>query len=150
MARIVYSDEERRARIQAVGDFILETGASTREAAKFFSENFFSISNATVFDYLERYKRMFPNKREELLNITKNNKANSIDDEETTKRVLINAKLMLENNLTVETLAEATNTSYWTIYRDLVVRLPKIDEELYNAIKVRLKQNSAESKKNTI
>ena len=60
MAQTVFSDEERDRRIDLVGEYRVHTGESTRNIAKYFSFTQFKISNATVSDYLERYKKRHP------------------------------------------------------------------------------------------
>ena len=49
--------------------------------------------------------------------------ANSIDDENVIKRILIAYKLLIANNLTVKEIALSLNESEFTIYRDLTKRL---------------------------
>ena len=49
-----FNNEERERRIKLVIDYILKTGASYRETAKFFTENYFKISHVTVKDYCDR------------------------------------------------------------------------------------------------
>ena len=46
-----FTEEEKNERIELIGEYFLETGASTREIAKHFSENQFKISNKTVSLY---------------------------------------------------------------------------------------------------
>ena len=134
------SDDERERRIYLVGTFFLEEKSSIRKTAAFFTENFFSISSATVHDYLNRFINKYPNTKEQILSIIESNKEDSIEKHEVRERVLKNLKLAL-NGYTVEEISVRTNTSYWTVYRDLKERLPKISEEYYNQVLVLLNEN---------
>ena len=53
-------DLEIEERIDLIGKYFLETGKSTREIAKYFSSNFFPISNKTVSLYIKAYKKNKP------------------------------------------------------------------------------------------
>lgn len=134
------SDSEREKRIYLVGTFFLEEKSSIRKTAAFFTENFFSISSTTVHDYLNRFINMYPNTKEQVLEIIKFNKEESIEISEVRERVLRNLKLFL-GGYTVEEISANTNTSYWTVYRDLKERLPKISEEYYNQVLILLNEN---------
>lgn len=134
------SDSEREKRIYLVGTFFLEEKSSIRKTAAFFTENFFPISSATVHDYLNRFINKYPNTKEQVLEIIKSNKEESIESSEVRERVLKNLKLFL-SGYTVEEISASTNTSYWTVYRDLKERLPKISEEYYNQVLVLLNEN---------
>lgn len=134
------SDDERERRIYLVGTFFLEEKSSIRKTAAFFTENFFSISSATVHDYLNRFINKYPNTKEQILSIIESNKEDSIEKHEVRERVLKNLKLAL-SGYTVEEISARTNTSYWTVYRDLRERLPKIDEEYYKQVVLLLNEN---------
>ena len=134
------SDSEREKRIYLVGTFFLEEKSSIRKTAAFFTENFFSISPATVHDYLNKFINKYPNTKEQVLEIIKSNKEESVESSEVRERVLRNLKLFL-SGYTVEEISANTNTSYWTVYRDLKERLPKISEEYYNQVLVLLNEN---------
>ena len=112
-------------RIKAVGDYIIETGASYRVAG-----TKFGISAPTVLSYCKKYKKMFPINAEKLECVISENKEKTVTDEIIKKRVLNNAKLVLEGN-TIEEVANITKTDYWVVYRDLTVRLKQINEKLY-------------------
>ena len=134
------SDTEREKRIYLVGTFFLAEKSSIRKTAVFFTENFFSISSATVHDYLNRFINKYPNTKEQVLEIIKSNKEESVESSEVRERVLRNLKLFL-SGYTVEEISVSTNTSYWTVYRDLKERLSKISEEYYNQVLVLLNEN---------
>lgn len=134
------SDEERERRIYLVGTFFIEEESSIRKTAAFFTENFFPISSATVHDYLNRFINKYPNTKEQVLSIIESNKEDSIESREVRERVLKNLKLAL-SGYTVEEISASTNTSYWTVYRDLKERLPKINEEYYKQVVLLLNEN---------
>ena len=134
------SDDERERRVYLVGTFFLEEKSSIRKTAAFFTENFFSISSATVHDYLNRFINKYPNTKIKILSIIESNKEDSIEKHEVRERVLKNLKLAL-SGYTVEEISVRTNTSYWTVYRDLRERLPKIDEEYYKQVVLLLNEN---------
>ena len=127
------TDEERDRRIELVGEYVLYNGASTREAASFFTENLFPISNYTVSDYCKKYKKKHPDKA---LIIERTFAANKkeLSPEEKRVQVLKNAKLIL-SGFTIEEISEKTGESYWSVYRDLTVRLKEIDLGLFTEIK---------------
>lgn len=131
-------DEERERRIVLVAEYMLETGNSTRKTAEFFSKHLFKISNATVSDYLSRYEKNHPEE------VAKYKKRFQISESEIKERILKNVKYLL-SGLTVIQISELTNESYWTIYRDLTVRLPKIDSALYDEVQSIMKEHSKEN-----
>lgn len=148
-----FTDEEREERINLIGEyFINNPGVSTRKIAEYFSKNFFKISNATVLDYINRYKKN-NNLTDEIDNKLNENKPKTINDADVKKRVLTCAKLYISGK-TLEEISNITNTNYWIIYRDLMVRLEKIDKEMYDQVIIlastrsneNLIQNSIKSK----
>ena len=150
MAANLSNDDERERRILLVGNYFLENPtASTRSAAKYFSENFFKISNYTIHDYLQRYKKMIVSQNKEIFNsinkIMEDNKPDNINNEEVRKRVLLNSKLFLYNNMTIEEISNATGVSFWTIYRDLNQRLAVIDSNLHNKVNDMMIKRSLEN-----
>lgn len=141
---INFTPKERDERIKLIGDFALETHDSTREIAEFFSKSFFKISHVTVHTYLKKYAEYYPEKKGEILEIISNNKPDTINDEKVKIRVLTNAKYLLEG-YTVEEISNITKVNYWTVYRDLVVRLEKLDEKLYENIKEILEEHKRDN-----
>lgn len=128
------ADEEREKRIMLIGNYAIKTGASTREIAEYFSSNYFNISNATVHDYLQRYKLKYHNKTSAIENVINNNTVKTVKDENISRRVLKVYEL-IKNGFLLEEIAKGLNESYWTIYRD-IDRLKQIDEDKYNEIKI--------------
>ena len=74
MARTVDNEDERLRRIIMVGKYVAETGSSTRKTAKYFTENYFPISNYTVSDYCNRYKKLEPALKDKIESSMKENK----------------------------------------------------------------------------
>ena len=120
MARTVQSEEERERRIVLVGEYVKETGASTRDTARYFTETYFPISNCTVSDYCARYCKMRPEEVDELRGKINNNTMKSIEDPEVRNRVEYHAAL-LANGMTIQQISEATQTNFWTVYREIFV-----------------------------
>ena len=148
MAQTLRDDQERERRIILIVEHILKTGDSTRKTAQYFSENFFPISYVTVHDYCKRYIKKFPNRAGELLDVIENNTEKTISDDEVIKRIINVHKLFLVGK-TVKEIADLTEIDYWTVYRDLTVRLRKLSEELYkNDIEPRLEENSMSTLRN--
>jgi len=133
MARTVQSEEEREKRIVLVGEYVKETGASTRETAKYFTKTHFHISNCTVSDYCARYCKMRPEEVDELRGKININTVKTVEDPEVRKRVEYHAAL-LANGMTIQEIAEATNSSFWVVYRDVNTRIQIVNPELYNEI----------------
>ena len=63
------------------------------------------------------------------------------------KRVLENARLLLSGK-TVKKIAEETGEDYYKVYRDLTIRLSKIDEKLAFEVNQKLNNNREENRKN--
>lgn len=146
MAANVSSWEERERRILMVGEYFLaNNGMSTRQAAKYFSANFFSISNATIHDYLQKYKIMVEKDAEKIQNMMDNNKPETISDEKIKKRVLNATRKFMEENKTIEQVAQELNESFWTVYRDLTDRLQYLDVTLYMQISEEMEKRSLEN-----
>lgn len=146
MASNLKSDEERIRRIKMVGDYAIKTNASTREIAKYFSENYFKISNSTVADYFQRYKEMYKTTASKLQDVIDKNKEKTIADDETRSRVLIVYKLLKEN-YSIEEIATSLKSTYFTIYRDATIRLKQLDIDKYNEIMEILNQRKQDNLK---
>ena len=103
MAQTVNSDIERERRIDFVGRLFLKSGASTRRLAKAIStsEHGFKISNATVADYINRYREDHPEKQEQIDSLIDANKGSLLKNEDVVNRVKTVVKLIkdiLEHN----------------------------------------------------
>lgn len=141
-----FSDEEREERIIIVGEFFINNPTvSIREATAYFNTNLFKISIATVHDYLNRYKIIVNNKRDEIEEHMNNNKPLTVENAEVRKRVSLVSNMYLYEGYTVEQISEILNKSFFTIYRDLTKRLKIVDEELYDLVKSRMKDKIQEN-----
>lgn len=125
-----FNNEERERRIKLVTDYIIETGASYRETAKFFTDNYFKISHVTVKDYCDRVILLDSELSKKLKEVIKENTKESINDEETIKRILNVSNIYVSTNFTILEIAENLGLSYWTVYRDITSRIKKVEVEL--------------------
>ena len=145
MARKVETDEERERRIILVGEYVINTGASTRKAAEYFSDNFFAISNYTISDYCKRYCKMNPKSLEIMRKRIDDNTPNDISCEDVRKRVLISAELFKEG-INMEEIANTIGCSFWTTYRDLTKRFKILDPVEFETIIIpKLRQDSLDN-----
>lgn len=149
MAANIKDEEERNRRIIMVGEFIIEhPSMSTRKIADYFSKNYFRISNATVHDYLERYKKMVLEDREQIEKIMRDNKAKSIEENAVVERVKQVTKKYLEEDKTIEQISMELGISCWTVYRDLKTRLPLLNNELSKLVEEKMNNSKIENLKN--
>ena len=140
-------DIERDRRIDLIGDFFIQEKTSIRKTTKFFCNNFFPISSATVYDYLKRYMNKYPEKKNLVLEILSNNKEESVLEESVRERIINNLKYAL-SGYTVEEISSFCNISYWTVYRDLSDRLSKIDMKLSKEVIIVLDKRKRNNLKN--
>ena len=140
MAR-TFTQEEREERIRKVGEYFLATNDSTREIARHFSETEFRISNCTVCMYIHLFMKKMPEYGYTINEMIFTNSEKTIDDPAVRARVIKVAALFL-SGLTVEQVAEASGIDRWVIYRDLVKRLPLIDESVAADVRSMLTANS--------
>ena len=139
--------DERKELILSVAKYALLTGFSTRKLA-----SVFHVSNVTIHSILtsqlqrlceeEKNKEYFQlyNEVQVLLN---SNKALSIEDDKIKTRVLTASKLLIQGKKISE-IAQILDSSFYTIYRDLKVKLPKIkdiDEALLIKVNEIMTQN---------
>lgn len=123
------SPEERELLIRLVGKYFLETGASTREIAAHFTELGFPLSNATVSDYIARYKKENSEKRSIIEEKIYDNAPKTIEDKGVEVRTMYATKYFLQGH-TAEEIAKAFGVSPSVIYRDLNERLPQIETNI--------------------
>lgn len=124
-----FNNEERERRIKLVIDYIIKTGASYRETAKFFTENYFKISHVTVKDYCDRIIAQNTEIGKELKEVIDENTEKGIDDE-AIKRILNVSNIYVSTDFTISEIAENLGLSYWTVYRDITSRIKKINVDL--------------------
>jgi transposase len=144
MAERLHDDFERIERINLVGSLFLEKGYSTRTLSKILSKDTkegFLISNATVSTYINKYKDMHPEFAEQIDCLIEANKGSSIKNPAVIKRVLKASELVLKN-YSIDDIYKSFNESYWVIYYDIHIRLPKIDPDLYNQVLAALEEHA--------
>ena len=117
MARTLKDDEERNKRINEVGFYFTQTGASTRDIADYFTKNKYPISNYTVSQYIKIYqKRNYI--YSQLINQLIYNNKHTKNDPEYVKRIIVEKCLHLKG-YNEKTIAELFNLSESTVSRDL-------------------------------
>lgn len=124
-----FNNEERERRIKLVIDYIIETGASYRETARFFTENYFKISHVTVKDYCDRIIARNTEIGKKLKEVIEGNTEKGIDDD-AIKRILNVSDIYVSTDFTISEIAENLGLSYWTVYRDITSRIKKINVDL--------------------
>ena len=142
---IKLTEEERNNRIKLVGEYYINTpNASVRTTSQYFKENYFDISIATVSNYIELYKKLYPNKAKKVDDVIESRTPKTVEDKYIRDRVLKEAKMILQG-FTIEQISELNDIEYWVVYRDLGERLKKVDIELYAAVCTILNQNSLDN-----
>ena len=146
-------DAQRKELIIKVAKYAVMYEASTRKIGKVFG-----FSNVTAHNLLtkglERLCKEEPTKENislynEVQEILDNNKAKSIEDETIKNRVLKVTELFIKG-LTIDEIAQDLDSTFFTVYRDLTVRLPKIEgveTEVLKKVSETLKNNSEENLK---
>ena len=155
MARKVESEEERLSRINLIKEYVLfkiNNGEkiSTRSVAKYFTENKFPISNATVSTYLYSLEKTDLESYKIISGVLYSNKSKTDGSDEIVKtRINVVVDLLLQD-FTVEEIASELGVSVNTIYRDLNSRLEKMDydSEKLKQIKEVLNRHSMRNLKN--
>ncbi len=140
MARTNYNltDEEVKERVFQVADYIISTGSSTRKTAKYFTEHYFAISNATVHEYLhKRLPKLDAERYQKVMKIIELNTPKTIEDAETKIRIYQAASLILQD-YSIDEIVEALHSTYDIIYDDLTSRLPKLDVKIAEDVKKKL------------
>ena len=131
-------NDERKEFILTVAKYFVLTGKSTRQLAEVFKVSNFTIHSILTVQ-LEKLCEQDKNKEydelyaavKETLSSNKNN--HSIEEPNIKKRILEAARLLISGK-TVEQIAQDLNSSFYTIYRDLTVRLPKIEDVDINIV----------------
>ena len=139
------TEEERNNNIKFVGEYYINTpNASVRTTSQYFKENYFDISIATVSNYIELYKKLYPNKAKKVDEVIESRTPKTVEDKYIRDRVLKEAKMILQG-FTIEQISELNDIEYWVVYRDLGERLKKVDIELYAAVCTIFNQNSLDN-----
>lgn len=120
--------QERELRIEEIGSYFEKTGKSTREIAKYFTENHYPISNKTVSKYIHEYMDKYSESSELIEEKIENNREKTYEDEEIKKQVLIEFGLLLKG-YTIEEIALIQEKGSSSVQRDLTQRLQKLSEK---------------------
>lgn len=150
--------EEMVKRVKEVADYTIETGASTRQVAKFFTENKYKISNATVCSYLsQRLPRIDPARYVLVKPIIDKNTPKTVETVEVRKRIYSATSLLLRG-LTIPQIVEELNigrleneqVTFDIIYDDLTKRLQQIEKDsaILEDVKKRLRENRLDTLNN--
>lgn len=146
------NDKERNRRIKLVVDYIAK-GASIRETQRLLEEKHrIKISVATISDYAKRGKKMVYEYATAIDDIFYDKNKDKLVFHDGSVNEFVKARVIKEANLyyvdgcTVEEIAKLMNISYYTVYRDLTEKLPKINEKLAIEIKKRMNSNRLNSK----
>lgn len=143
MAANIKDPEERNRRIQLVGKYFVDTSLPTRQIASYFSENFFKISNKTVYQYIRQYMKMHPEESQNIQEKIENNTEKTITDANTRKRVFLVAKLVIEG-YTINEIVDILNSSNTNedkisinnVEHDIFIRLKKLAKQDSNIDKI--------------
>ncbi|MBE6148836.1 MAG: hypothetical protein E7167_05070 [Firmicutes bacterium] len=126
--------------IMVAYDYITE-GASYRKIAPMYD-----VSYVTIKSWLDNYlPKIDADLYAEVRKAAESRKEKTIDDAEVRQRVAQAVTLMVQENMTVKQIAEQLGSTEWTIYTDLVRRLPKIRElssEYYDIVRGVLSNHS--------
>lgn len=142
-----FTDEQRNKLIEQVGLYYIKTKASYREIA-----SIFGISLPTVKDYIERYKKMHSQYKEEIENSinSKTSQNESINNPEVRERV-IQVYMYVLNGYTIEEIADLTSEKVSTIYNDINIRLEQISpaykDEVATILTARRNQNLVQNQR---
>ena len=123
------TDEERIKRMQMVYECVVEKKMSTRECAKYMTDNGYSISNATVSDYIKRMANLDSLKYQEERKIMNNNKEKTVNNSEDVRTRVKEVAVRLIGGYTYKEVAEMLNISEFTVIRDFNVRLNLLTKE---------------------
>ena len=142
-----FNDKERERRIKLVTQYILDTGASYRETAKFFTDNYFRISHVTVKDYCSRVINQNTEIGKELEKIIEENTEKGINDDEVIKRIVNVSNIYASTDFTISEIVENLGLPFWTVYRDITSRIKKINVDLPEGFLEKIGSNNLEMEK---
>ena len=143
MKKIINSENEeefKKSLLNQAYDYLSE-GASYRKVAPKYG-----ISHVTLRDrFLKYLKNTDPIIAQLVFEKSDERKEKSIDDPKVRERVAKAFTLMLVEDLTITQIADKLGSTPFTIYRDLLVRLPKlknISEQDFKRLKEKLTEHS--------
>ena len=151
--------EEMVRRVLEIADYVIETKvASTRQISKYFTENRFKISNATVCVYLsQRLPKIDPVRYAQVKPQIDQNTPKTVETVEVRKRIYTAVALLLRG-LTIPQIIEEMNAdkpedekvTFDIIYDDLTRRLKAIekDNDILEDVKRRLSENRLDTLNN--
>ena len=146
-------DEKRKELIIKVATYAVLHEASTREVGRVFHFSNVTAHNILTKDFKKLCEEHPTKERIDLYNevqdVLEKNKAKSIEDENTKNRVLKVTELFIKG-LTIDEIAQDLDSTFFTVYRDLTVRLPKlenIDKNILKQVSEMLKNNKEENLK---
>ena len=132
--------EFRKIILNQAYDYLSE-GASYRKVAPKYGISHVSLR----YRFLKYLEKVDPVIAQLVFEKSDKKKKKSIDDSEVRERVSKAFTLMLVEDLTINQIAEKLESTPFTIYRDLLVRLPKlkeISEKDYQKLKEKLAEHS--------
>lgn len=130
--------------IEFVGKCFLETGLSAREIEQRMleSKQFIIVpSHVTISKYIQDYKLLHSEYADIIDSLVEDQKGSLLDNPQIVKRVNNVANEILSGK-TIQEIALGYNVSYWVIYRDIHLRLKKLNPSLYGDVCNKLKENS--------
>lgn len=138
-------DDITRIRLtEFVGRCFLETGLSAREIEQKMleSKQFIIVpSHVTISKYIQDYKALHKEYAKVIDSLVEDQKGSLLDNPIIVKRVNNVANEILSGK-TIQEIALGYGVSYWVIYRDIHIRLKKLNSSLYSDVSSQLKENS--------
>lgn len=146
MAANIKNPEERERRIEEIGNFFKETGLPTRQIADYFSNNYYPISHKTVYQYIRLYMEKHPEDSDIIEEKIFRNTEVPYNSEKAKKRILEEAKLVLEGK-TFKEISSINGISHKVVYHDITERLKRLSLEdsefksIYEKVIIKVKEN---------
>ncbi len=135
--------EERERLIELSGE-LAANGKGVNEIARYLlEEENVKISAPSVSNFIKIYQKMHFDSD---VDFTLKNNRGDVSNIDVRKRVLENTKKFLEGK-TVREISSETKEDYFKVYRDLTLRLPKVDESLAKKVINKLNENRVENRK---
>ena len=136
-----FTEEERDKLIEQVGSYYLITKESYRDIAKEFG-----ISDPTVKDYIDKYKKLHGHLAAEIdASIKEKTSQNDSINNPTVKERVITVYMYILDGYTIEEIATLLQEPISTIYNDINIRLEQVNpaykEEVAAIMRKRSNQN---------